>query len=184
VRSTDTKLLLLESSHCHLLIVSCRHGRGQSAFAHPYPFARRPPSSKPSAPSSRAASVIARGADYYAALGVSKNADKKEIKSAYRQKAREFHPDVNKEPGAEAKFKEVSEAYEVLSDDQKKQIYDQYGEEGLKGSMGGMGGGAGFNNPFDIFEAMFGGARRLVVALLQLAAAAALTTALQSHACA
>ena len=66
--------------------------------------------------------------------------------------------DVNKEPGAEDKFKEISNAYEVLTDDQKRSIYDQYGEAGLK-SMGGMGGAAGmgdFSNPFDLFESFFG----------------------------
>ena len=68
---------------------------------------------------------------------------------------------MNKEPGAEDKFKEISNAYEVLSDDQKKAIYDQYGEAGLKNGMGGGGyGGAGmgdFTNPFDLFESFFGG---------------------------
>lgn len=94
-------------------------------------------------------------------LGVSKNADKSEIKKAYRQKARKLHPDVNKEPGAEDQFKAVSNAYEVLSDDQKRGIYDRYGEAGLKGGMGGMGGGMGgmgdFSSPFDIFESFFQG---------------------------
>eukprot|EP01024_Parvocaulis_polyphysoides_P042107 TRINITY_DN3858_c1_g2_i1.p1 TRINITY_DN3858_c1_g2~~TRINITY_DN3858_c1_g2_i1.p1 ORF type:complete len:421 (-),score=95.53 TRINITY_DN3858_c1_g2_i1:282-1544(-) len=99
------------------------------------------------------------GKDYYNILGVGKNADKKDIKSAYRQKARKFHPDVNKAPNAAQQFKEISEAYEVLQDDQKRQIYDTYGEEGLKGGLGGMGGmgGAGFSDPFEIFEAFFGG---------------------------
>eukprot|EP01025_Chloroclados_australasicus_P030039 TRINITY_DN3007_c0_g1_i1.p1 TRINITY_DN3007_c0_g1~~TRINITY_DN3007_c0_g1_i1.p1 ORF type:complete len:422 (+),score=41.81 TRINITY_DN3007_c0_g1_i1:38-1303(+) len=97
------------------------------------------------------------GRDYYNILGVGKSADKKEIKSAYRQKARKFHPDVNKEPDAADRFKEISEAYEVLQDDQKRQIYDTYGEEGLKGGMGGMGGMGGFTDPFEIFEAFFGG---------------------------
>lgn len=111
--------------------------------------------------SSRGALAVVRAdTDYYAELGVSQNADKKEIKSAYRQKARKFHPDVNKEPDAEAKFKKISEAYEVLSDDQKRRIYDQYGEAGLKGGMGGFGGASGmgdFSNPFDIFDSFFGG---------------------------
>ena len=78
------------------------------------------------------------------------------------QLARKFHPDVNKEPGAEEKFKQISNAYEVLSDDQKRPIYDRFGEAGLKGGgpggPGGFGGGASdFNNPFDIFEQFFGG---------------------------
>eukprot|EP01023_Acetabularia_acetabulum_P028990 TRINITY_DN27382_c0_g2_i1.p1 TRINITY_DN27382_c0_g2~~TRINITY_DN27382_c0_g2_i1.p1 ORF type:complete len:417 (+),score=74.42 TRINITY_DN27382_c0_g2_i1:163-1413(+) len=102
---------------------------------------------------------IQAGKDYYNILGIGKSSDKKEIKSAYRQKARKFHPDVNKEPDAAQKFKEISEAYEVLQDDQKRQIYDTYGEEGLKGGLGGMGGmgGAGFSDPFEIFESFFGG---------------------------
>ena len=84
--------------------------------------------------------VTMAGRDYYDVLGVSRSADGKELKRAYRQLARKFHPDVNKEPDAEQKFKEISNAYEVLSDDQKKAIYDRFGEDGLKGGMGGMGG--------------------------------------------
>ena len=86
------------------------------------------------------------------------SATKTEIKSAYRKLARKFHPDVNKEPGAEQKFKDISNAYEVLSDEEKKQIYDRYGEAGLKGSPfgGGAGGMGDFSNPFDIFESFFG----------------------------
>ncbi|KAI5661386.1 hypothetical protein M9H77_20709 [Catharanthus roseus] len=91
--------------------------------------------------------------DYYSILGVSRNASKSEIKSAYRKLARTYHPDVNKEPDAEMKFKEISNAYEVLSDDEKRSIYDKYGEAGLKGSMG-MG---DFSNPFDLFESLFDG---------------------------
>ncbi|KAL2241822.1 UNVERIFIED_CONTAM: Chaperone protein dnaJ A7A, chloroplastic, partial [Sesamum indicum] len=92
--------------------------------------------------------------DYYSVLGVSKSASKSEIKSAYRKLARSYHPDVNKEPEAEQKFKEISNAYEVLSDDEKRSIYDKYGEAGLKGAGMGMG---DFNNPFDIFESLFEG---------------------------
>lgn len=106
-------------------------------------------------------SVIVRAdGDYYSVLGVSRDADKKAIKSAYRQLARKYHPDVNKDPGAEDRFKKIGEAYEVLSDDSKRQIYDRYGEAGLKGSagFGGPGGpGVEFTNPFDIFESFFGG---------------------------
>jgi len=103
--------------------------------------------------------VTRAGRDYYEVLGVSRSADGKELKRAYRQLARKYHPDVNKEPDAEQKFKEISNAYEVLSDDQKKQIYDRFGEDGLKGGMGGMGGMGGdpFSNPFDLFESFFGG---------------------------
>lgn len=96
--------------------------------------------------------IVRANSDYYSLLGVSKNASKSEIKSAYRKLARSYHPDVNKEPGAEEKFKEISNAYEVLSDDEKRQIYDQYGEAGLKGAGMGMG---DFNNPFDMFESLF-----------------------------
>ena len=69
--------------------------------------------------------IVYADQDYYSVLGVSKGADKAAIKSAYRQKARKYHPDVNKEPGAEDTFKAVSNAYEVLSDDQKRGIYDR-----------------------------------------------------------
>ncbi len=69
--------------------------------------------------------VVYADQDYYSVLGISKTADKQAIKSAYRQKARKFHPDVNKEPGAEDTFKSISNAYEVLSDEQKRGIYDR-----------------------------------------------------------
>ena len=108
--------------------------------------------------------------DYYQVLSVSKNATDAEIKSAYRQKARKHHPDVDKSPDAEKKFKEINEAYQVLSDPQKKSAYDQFGhgafEQGGGGfrtytwsSSGGQGGQdfGGFADPFDIFEAFFGG---------------------------
>ncbi|KAG0458024.1 hypothetical protein HPP92_023181 [Vanilla planifolia] len=98
--------------------------------------------------------VVRAEADYYSVLGVSKNANKSEIKSAYRKLARSYHPDVNKDPGAEQKFKEISNAYEVLSDDEKRSIYDKYGEAGLKGAGAGMG---DFSNPFDLFESLFEG---------------------------
>ncbi|KAL1831760.1 hypothetical protein ACET3Z_001411 [Daucus carota] len=98
--------------------------------------------------------VVRAKTDYYDVIGVSKNSSKSEIKSAYRKLARSYHPDVNKEDSAEAKFKEISNAYEVLSDDEKRSIYDRYGEAGLKGS--GMDTGD-YGSPFDIFESLFDG---------------------------
>lgn len=85
------------------------------------------------------------GKDYYKILGVSKSANEEEIKKAYRKLALKFHPDKNKAPNAEEKFKELAEAYDVLSDKKKRDIYDQVGEEGLKaGAGGGPGGAPGF----------------------------------------
>lgn len=88
-------------------------------------------------------------ADYYARLGVDKKADEETIKKAYRKQALKWHPDRNPDNKDEAdkKFKEISEAYEVLSDKEKRQIYDTYGEEGLKGN-GGAGAGFSGANPF------------------------------------
>jgi len=79
------------------------------------------------------------GKDYYRVLGIAKGASDDEIKKSYRKLAMKYHPDKNNAPGAEEKFKEIGEAYDVLSDPKKKQIYDQYGEDGLKGSPGGGG---------------------------------------------
>lgn len=123
--------------------------------------------------------------DFYETLGLSKGASAADIKSAYRKKAMEFHPDRNKAPDAEEKFKEINGAYEVLSNPQKKQAYDQFGHAAFDPSSAGsnfgghthtqqngpfnftwqsnQGGGGddfdfgGFSNPFDIFEQFFGG---------------------------
>lgn len=102
--------------------------------------------------------------DYYEVLGLSKGASEQEIKQAHRKLAKQYHPDINKEPGAEEKFKEIQEAYEVLSDPQKKQAYDQFGhaafEQGAGAGQGGFGGfGGGFQDVDlgDIFSSFFGG---------------------------
>src|SRR5699024_5621907 len=95
---------------------------------------------------------------YYEILGVSETASRSEIQKAYRTKAKQCHPDLH--PGddeAENLFKELNHAYEVLKDDEKRRIYDTYGEEGLKGNMGG-GGFGGFGDIFgDIFDMFSGG---------------------------
>jgi molecular chaperone DnaJ len=95
--------------------------------------------------------------DYYDVLGVSRNAADAEIKKAFRRLARELHPDVNKDdPEAEAKFKEAAEAYEVLSDSERRATYDRYGHEGLR-SGGYAPNFEGFGSMSDLFEALFGG---------------------------
>ncbi|HET9152592.1 MAG TPA: molecular chaperone DnaJ [Solirubrobacterales bacterium] len=93
--------------------------------------------------------------DYYEVLGVSRDAEGAEIKKAFRRLARELHPDVNQEPDAEDRFKEAAEAYEVLSDAERRRTYDAYGHEGLR--SGGFDPGAGFGSIDDIFQAFFGG---------------------------
>lgn len=119
-------------------------------------------------------------ADFYSVLGVSKSATQQEIKTAYRKLALKWHPDKNKSSEADAKFKEINKAYEVLSDTKKREMYDQYGESAFKGGAAGsqsysynqgpfsytyssQGGNpfenidfGGFSNPFDIFEEFFG----------------------------
>lgn len=89
--------------------------------------------------------------DYYEVLGLSKNANEQDIKRAFRKLAMQYHPDRNKASDAEAKFKEINEAYAVLSDPSKRRTYDQFGHEGL--NQQGFTGG----NPFDIFNEFFGG---------------------------
>lgn len=121
--------------------------------------------------------------DYYEILGVGKNASEAELKSAYRRLARAHHPDVDKTAGAESRFKEISEAYQVLSDPEKKRTYDQFGHSAFApgGGFGGQGGAGGpfggfksysystgggnpnvqfdfggFEDPFSLFEQIFG----------------------------
>ncbi|MFS0575273.1 molecular chaperone DnaJ [Sporosarcina sp. 179-K 3D1 HS] len=102
--------------------------------------------------------------DYYEVLGLTKSATKEEIRKAYRSLSKKYHPDLNKEPDAEEKFKEVTEAFEVLSDESKKANYDQFGHadpnQGF-GGFGGFGGGGGDGFGFeDIFSTFFGGSAR------------------------
>ena len=94
--------------------------------------------------------------DYYEVLGVSRDADEAEIKKAFRRKARELHPDVNPDPGAEALFKEAAEAYEALSNAETRDLYDRYGHDGLRGRPAG-GDFADFGSFQDLFDAFFGG---------------------------
>lgn len=105
--------------------------------------------------------------DYYEVLGVEKGAAEEQIKKAYRRLAAKYHPDVNHEPDAEAKFKEINEAYEVLSDGEKRSRYDQFGFAGVDpnfnpnaGFGGGFGGFEGFGGFGDIFSDFFGGGAR------------------------
>jgi DnaJ-class molecular chaperone len=95
--------------------------------------------------------------DYYDVLGVQRGASEAEVKKAFRKLARELHPDVNAhDPEAEEKFKAAAEAYEVLSDPERRQVYDRFGAEGLRG--GGFQPGAGFGTIEDLLGAVFGGA--------------------------
>ncbi len=104
--------------------------------------------------------------DFYEILGVAKNASEDEIKKAYRKLAMKYHPDRNPDSkGAEEKFKEAKEAYEMLSDVQKREAYDRFGHAGVDPNMGGAGaggfGGGGFSDAFgDIFGDIFGGGGR------------------------
>ncbi len=98
-------------------------------------------------------------ADFYQILGVSRDADADTLKSAYRKLARQYHPDVNKDPGAEDKFKEIGKAYEALADPETRSRYDQFGEAGLGGAAGmpDMGDMGGFGDLFETFFNGFGG---------------------------
>lgn len=107
---------------------------------------------------------MAGSQNYYDILGVSKTATDAEIKSAFRKLAKKYHPDINKEPGAEQKFKEIGEAYAVLSDPEKRKQYDQFGHEAYTqgAAQGGFGGGFGGFSADDIdlssiFDDLFGG---------------------------
>ena len=102
--------------------------------------------------------------DYYEILGIDRNATKEEIKKAYRRLSKKYHPDVSDDPDAAEKFKEITEAYEVLSDDKKRANYDRFGHADPNQGFGGFGdtdfggfGGFGFE---DIFDTFFGGGRR------------------------
>ncbi|MGV8162283.1 MAG: molecular chaperone DnaJ [Candidatus Nanoarchaeia archaeon] len=110
------------------------------------------------------------GKDYYKVLGVDKNATKEDLKKAYKTLAKKYHPDVNKDKDAEAKFKEINEAVSVLGDDDKRKMYDQYGEDAFKNGAGSSQGtgfdfsgfdfGAGDMNFDEVFDMFFGGAPR------------------------
>ncbi|KAE8705340.1 dnaJ-like protein 1 [Hibiscus syriacus] len=105
----------------------------------------------------RSGIIRAAGSDYYSTLNVSRGATLQEIKASYRNLARKYHPDMNKSPGAEEKFKEISAAYEVLSDNEKRSLYDRIGEAGLQGGYDGSGGASATVDPFEVYNAFFGG---------------------------
>lgn len=108
---------------------------------------------------------MAQKEDFYDVLGVSKDASQAEIKKAYRKLSKKYHPDINDAPEAEQKFKDVSEAYDTLSDEQKRAAYDRYGHAstdpnfGAGGAGGGFGGAGNFGGFEDIFDQFFGGGR-------------------------
>ncbi|MEW6225659.1 MAG: molecular chaperone DnaJ [Chloroflexota bacterium] len=96
--------------------------------------------------------------DFYEVLGVERGAGDAEIKRAFRRLAQQWHPDVNADAEAQERFKEINEAYQVLSDPQRRQAYDMFGRAGVSGAGGDAGFGAGFSGFSDIFDAFFGGA--------------------------
>ncbi len=99
--------------------------------------------------------------DYYEVLGVERGATPEDLKKAFRKQALKYHPDRNKEPDANDRFKEVNEAYQVLSDPQRKAQYDQFGHERVNGQAGrGFDGFEGFGGFGDIFDSFFGGSTR------------------------
>ncbi|CAK8054036.1 DnaJ C-terminal domain-containing protein [Eupransor demetentiae] len=95
--------------------------------------------------------------EFYERLGLDKNASQDEIKKAYRKLSKKYHPDLNHEPGAEQKYKDVQEAFETLGDEQKRAQYDQFGSAGANGGFGGGQGFGDFSDLGDIFSQMFGG---------------------------
>ncbi|CAH2053439.1 unnamed protein product [Thlaspi arvense] len=101
--------------------------------------------------------TMAAGTDHYSTLNVDRNASLQDIKSAYRKLARKYHPDMNKNPGAEDKFKQISAAYEVLSDEEKRSAYDRFGEAGLEENFNGSQDTSEGVDPFDLYSAFFGG---------------------------
>ena len=118
------------------------------------------------APSFYSVSIMTDKRDYYEVLGVSKDATEKDLKNAFRSLARKYHPDRSTEEDAENKFKEIQEAYAVLSDSEKRQMYDRFGHDGPSGSPFGGFGGGGFNINLedilggDFFSSFFGGGAR------------------------
>ncbi len=95
--------------------------------------------------------------DYYEVLGVGRDADKNGLKKAFRKLAQQYHPDINKTPEAEVKFKEINEAYQVLNDDQKRAAYDRFGHAGVQGAGGFNDFSGGFGDLGSIFEELFSG---------------------------
>lgn len=136
---------------------SSSSSNGASGRVHPR-FWRSPPSSSPSASATQRRGFFGRprqdeGPDYYELLGVSRNCSQDEIKVAFKKLALQYHPDRN--PQGADKFKEISNAYEVLSDPERRKIYDQFGKEGVDNVMAQE--GSAFHSPEDLFAQMFGG---------------------------